>query len=176
MCVTPVPTALVTPLVTVPIPSNHRQRTNSARNFNAVRFRLRQQFRPDWVCVCCLFCFFPRMRWDPPRRASDELMVRRVCLPRARRPEGRQSLVRAPAPASHGARRESPGMKRPQPPGARPAEYRRPAWRPGRFAVSRHRGAITNTRRPGYRTAEPSDSPPRASRYARHGGGACRVP
>jgi hypothetical protein len=25
------------------------------------------------------------------------------------------------------------GRKRPQPPGARPAEYRRPAWRPGRF-------------------------------------------
>jgi len=27
-------------------------------------------------------------------------------------------------------------------------------------------GGITNIQRPGYRTAEPSDSPPRASRYA----------
>ena len=56
-------------------------------------------------------------------------------------------------------------MERPQPRGARPAEYRRPASRLGR-PRNRPTIRITNTQRPGYRTAEPSDSPPRASRYA----------
>ena len=58
-------------------------------------------------------------------------------------------------------------MNRPRPPGARPTEYRRPAWRPGRFAVSPPPWCDNEHPRPAYRTAEPSDSPPRASRYAR---------
>jgi len=57
-------------------------------------------------------------------------------------------------------------MKRPGRPAPGP---RSTAGRLGVRVVSlslRHRGAITNTQRPGYRTAEPSDSPPRGSRYA----------
>ena len=56
------------------------------------------------------------------------------------------------------------GRKRPQPRGARPAEYRRPA---ARLDSSRcFSGSDNEHPRAGYRTAEPSDSPPRASRYA----------
>jgi hypothetical protein len=46
-------------------------------------------------------------------------------------------------------------MKRPRPPGARPAEYRRPAWRPGRFAVSPPPCVHNEYPRPGYRTVKP---------------------
>ena len=66
-------------------------------------------------------------------------------VPRARRPKGRRALVRSP-----GDDGQRSGARR---------KYKR---------------CITNTRVTGYRTAKPSDSPPRASRYAQSH--ACRPP
>ena len=66
-------------------------------------------------------------------------------------------------------------MNRPRPPCARPADYRRPAWRPGRFAVSAPPWCDNEHPLPGHRTAEPSDGPAGVT-LCTHGGGAFACP
>ena len=90
------------------------------------------------------------------------------CLARASGPAGLKAA--GPSIASVPTTRSRWWRERSQPRGARPAEYRRPAARlDGSRCFS---GSDNEHPRAGYRTAEPSDSPPRASRYAsgRHSG------
>lgn len=86
-------------------------------------------------------------------RALTRRSDRRVGVGASGPPKGR-ALVYRRCPTREHRRRE-----RPRPRGARPAEYREPASRPARSPI-RQTIRITNTLRPDYRTAEPSDSPP----------------
>jgi hypothetical protein len=116
---------------------------------------------------CCLFgfFFFSRVFHHAMGMGYGRNFVPRHlrCLGR-HRPKGRSALVRV--------RWDGPVLTvivilKGEPIG-RPvfAEYRRtPAVQIGSQSL-RRRGAIANTQCPGYRTAEPSDSPPWASRYA----------
>lgn len=107
--------------------------------------------------------FVSSVRWSARGEGVHDLSVMRGwCLG----PAQGQSLVCRPCP-DLAAHQQAPMEERPQPRGARPAEYRRPAARLGHSPVPYH----PHNEHPhaGYRTAEPSDSPPRASRYALYG-------
>lgn len=136
-------TSVDTGVVTVSTPSRHRRRAISPDISNAsvvvpCRFRLR---------LNTLFVVFVCFQHALAGRAAGVAHERRGhvgdgLMPRDRRPAGRQSLVRVRARTRPRSSKHR-WMERPQPRGARPAEYRRPASRPGRSAIPTTR--ITNT-------------------------------
>ena len=117
-------------------------------------------------CLCVVISRKVRgSRWE-------ERFDLRSIVPRAHRPKGRRALVRV-------RRDDEPRTvvgilkrrERPRAPDARPAASRRRANPPEPFPQSLPpQEPITNTQCPGYRTAQPSDSPPWASRYASRAG------
>jgi hypothetical protein len=130
--------------------------------FNWIRSRLRQI--PAATDIrCWLFCFASPFTDVTGRPGGADLAVACWCLGTSR-PAGRHCPSFESVPKPGGVPTKHHRRERPQARGARPAEYRRPASRPGRSRSPHH--PHNEHSRAGYRTAQPSDSPPRASRYA----------
>jgi hypothetical protein len=125
----------------------------------------RPAYQPRLVTVLFVFAVLlpSHLTWAPTRE--------RTKVPRACQPEGRQSLDRVRATTlSYSDRRTHSGRNDHSRAALGPRSTAGRTSRPGRSGILSHRKSITNTLRPGYRTAEPSDSPPWASRYRSRGG------
>ena len=133
-------------------------RVNFCCHFNDVRSPLAHN--PAATGLCFLFVLlFPRLCGSPAGWSIDH----RWCLGPAVLKAGRALVrVRARTRAVRQASTEGRSDRSRVAPGPRSTAARLRV----RVAPARSTIRITNTQRPAYRTAEPSDSPPPASRYA----------
>ena len=166
--VTDMPTPLPTPVVAVGTVCRHRPREKS-HEISITYFRASRKLRPRRG-LCCFVCvlLFPAKCGAPV--GKKDLICDRWCLgPIDLKVDG--PSFASEGTTSHGRWSEYKAEGTPASAGARPAASRRRANPPEPFPQSLPpQEPITNTQCPGYRTAQPSDSPPWASRYASRAG------